>query len=642
MRDFRKSGLPFPAALLRFALCALGLALATAAHAEDDDADGTDPSASRAYESHVVIHSDLSATFEDRYSVKILREGAIENEAQQELSYRESVDPVELLEAYTQKADGRRVDVDGSNVLIRDAANGMALVYERDAKAISIVYPDVDAGDTVVYRSRRRATKSPFTGHFFRNWLIPRSASYEVFRVTVDFPTGLDLKATVRGPGVTKAVEENGRRLVFTYKPGEWAPEDSGAVSAWDREPAIFVSTFSSYEEVAAGYRALDAGKAVVTPEIKALAETITQGIPERRQQAEAITNWVRKNIRYATVTMGAEGYSPNPAPVILKNRYGDCKDHVVLTSALLAAKGIGSESVVINAGSEYQLPPLPLPRFNHVILYVPEFDLYDDPTSSRTSFGVLPFGSYDKPVLRYSEAGTRLARTPPMTTESNTIEAKTAVLVSADGTISGTTTQTFTGAFATFGRETADKIQRAGRTRHAERVLRRSGTPGRGQFDAADPWDFKDRYTLRSTFTQNDKLETPLTGLRDVPGGMLTYPNPYTWFFWRRLPERKTDFPCYAGKVTEETEVTFAEGLPLPHPLEAAEVATPYFTFRLESAIADRTLKVRCTIASLVKGQVCPSKIEEEIAPAFLKIERSLKQQMAFGSRTTSALANP
>ncbi|KAI94377.1 hypothetical protein T281_11295 [Rhodomicrobium udaipurense JA643] len=131
-----------------------------------------------------MIHPDLSATVEDRTSIKILRESAIEKEAQQQLSYRESVDPVELLEAYTRKSDGRRVDVDEYNVLIRDAASGIALVYERDAKAITIVYPDVDAGDTVVYRSRTRASKSPFSGYFFRNWLIPRSSSYEVFRVT--------------------------------------------------------------------------------------------------------------------------------------------------------------------------------------------------------------------------------------------------------------------------------------------------------------------------------------------------------------------------------------------------------------------------------------------------------------------------
>jgi transglutaminase-like putative cysteine protease len=404
--------MPFPVAFQKFLLVVfLSLCLfAQVSRAEEDDEEQTDRSASRSFVSHVVIHPDLSATIEERFSVKLLRESAIESEGQQELRYQVSVDPVEILEAFTEKADGRRIDVDWVNILTRDTSSGIARVYERDAKAITIVYPDVDAGDRVVYRSRTRQAKSRLSGHFYKAWLIPRSDSYEEFRVTVDLPAGLRLKAKVRGPGIIERIEEDGRRLIFTYQPGEWTPEESGAVSILDREPAIFLTTFNSFEEVAAGYSGLDAGKAIVSPEIKTLAESITEGIPERRRQAEAVSNWVRKNIRYALVTMGSEGNIPNPAPTILKNRYGDCKDHMILTTALLAAKSITSERVAINLGEAFQLTPLPMPMFNHAILYLPEFDLYDDPTDSQSSFGILQTGEYDKPVLRYSEASARLA----------------------------------------------------------------------------------------------------------------------------------------------------------------------------------------------------------------------------------------
>ncbi len=634
--------MPFPAAiqkLLGFAFLSLCL-FAPAAHADEDDDGQADPSASRSLISHVVIHPDLSATVEDRYAVRILRESAIENEAQQELRYQESVDPVEILEAYTEKSGGRHIDVDLANILTRDTASGIARVYERDAKAITIVYPDVDAGDTVVYRSRTRQAKRRFSGHFYQSWFIPRTDSYEEFRLTVDLPPGIEIKAKLRGPGLTETIEEGGRRLVFTYHPGEWTPEESGAVSVFDREPGVVITTFNSFEEVAAGYQALDAGKAMVTPEIKALADTLTQAIPGRRRQAEAISNWVRKNIRYALVTTGSEGNTPNPAPTILRNRYGDCKDHMILTTALLEAKGIASERVAMNLGRAFQLMPLPMPAFNHAILYLPEFDLYDDPTDSQSAFGILQAGEYDKPVLRYSETGGHLARTPPMKTAENTVAAKTTVFVSSDGAVSGETIQTFSGVFASIGRDSALSMQRQGRTRYAERILRRLNSPGAGEFDAAVPWDYTEPYTLRSTFALHNKLETPLTGLHDLPIGMPLYPDAETWFFRRRLPGRKTDFYCYAGRMSEEIFVTFAEGLALPQPLEAVEVATAYFAYGQKSAVEDRVLQIRREFASLVQGQVCPSKAEEEIAPALQRVERSLKEQMAFGGTGRSALA--
>src|SRR5207237_6980278 len=50
-------------------------------------------------------------------------------------------------------------------------------------------------------------------------------------------------------------------------------------------------------------------------------------------------------------------GWTPHEPSEIIKLRYGDCKDHATLMGALLAAKGIASEAVVVNAGNVYTLP---------------------------------------------------------------------------------------------------------------------------------------------------------------------------------------------------------------------------------------------------------------------------------------------
>src|SRR5262249_4441653 len=74
------------------------------------------------------------------------------------------------------------------------------------------------------------------------------------------------------------------------------------------------------------------------------------------------------------------------------------------LMSALLAAKGIASEYALINTAPVYQLDATPqVASFNHVILYLPEFDLYADPTAAVSFVGRLPRVDRGKPVLRAS-----------------------------------------------------------------------------------------------------------------------------------------------------------------------------------------------------------------------------------------------
>ena len=120
---------------------------------------------------------------------------------------------------------------------------------------------------------------------------------------------------------------------------------------------------------------------------------SFTAGIQDRRGQAKALYEWVSAHIRYVNIVLGAGGYKPHKAADVLKNGYGDCKDHVMLLEALLAAKGIKSSPVLIRAGVNlYKLPPAPSPFvFDHLITYMPEFQLYLDSTARYAPFGVLP-----------------------------------------------------------------------------------------------------------------------------------------------------------------------------------------------------------------------------------------------------------
>lgn len=591
------------------------------------------PAYTTSIDSRMTLNVDLTATSKSTVRQKILRESAVRLLGQQNLSFAESTSSIEIVEAFTEKPDGRRLMLDGASILTRDSAAGLNAVYLRDAKVTTLIFPDVEVGDTLVYVSRTNRHDKRIPGHFFLPIVLSQSVPYSAYHLTVDAPKSVELRVHVTGNGLTHDLSEAGeiRRHVFNYEPTAWSLEEPGAVSPWDRDPQLVITTFKSMAELGAGYWSSMQGKDIVSPEIQTLADEITKGIDSRRAQTEAIDHWVKKNIRYVMVYLGSGGMTPNPAPTVLKNKYGDCKDHVALMGALLKAKGIASEQVLISMGNMYRLPELPVPLFNHVMLYLAEFGFYTDPTASSAAFGILPAASYDKPVLHISDAGGRPARTPPMHPEDHVTTSRTTVTVGADGSIRGETRQVSTGVFASGARQIAARIETQGREKFAENQLRTLGRPGTGIFEPAMPSDFSEPFSLRGSFVLNERLQLPLNGVRDMPIGMPVHQRPGFWPFGQRIANRKTDFWCFAAKQVEEIEVTFSEGLAVPRKLKGSAIDTKYFSYRSSYDVEGRTLKIRREFTSKVAGQVCPKEIETEISEALKQVARSLGTRMSF-----------
>src|SRR5262249_39674659 len=397
------------------------------------------------YEGRITVRADGTATDLSTQRLKIQKRSAIQTVSQQQLSFIEGMETLDTVEAFTEKANGKRVSVDSSNILTRDAASGAPATYIRDLKFRTIIFPNVEVGDTLVMTHKRKITQALFPGQFVQAGLFPRSRAFTSIAVTVEAPDTLDLQVKTQGRSITHRTEQSGgiRRHTVVIAPDSYEPEEAGAVSPLDRDPAIFISTFTSYEEMGWAYGRAASPKAAVTPEIAALANEITKDIADKHGQAIAIDGWVKKNIRYVAVVLSLGRVVPHDAAAVFRNKFGDCKDMVTLMSALLAAKGIASEPVLINFGNAYTLPEPPtLAAINHVILYLPDFDLYDDPTASRAAFGVLPAEAYDKPVVRISAGTAKLAQTPAMRPDDHTIYARTRINVSADGIVTGETEQ--------------------------------------------------------------------------------------------------------------------------------------------------------------------------------------------------------
>jgi hypothetical protein len=425
-----------------------------------------------------------------------------------------------------------------------------------------------------------------------------------------------------------------------TYHAAPRAAEEPGATAPLDHDPRLLVSTFKDYEDLGRAYWAEAEKRAAVTTEIQALADEITAGIADKRAQAAAMDRWIKSNVRYVAVYLGIGRVVPNDANTVLKNKYGDCKDQATFMTALLAAKGIASEQVLINATNAHALDqPATLAALNHVIVYLPEWGIYDDPSASLAGFGVLA-DTYDKPALHLSANGVRLARTPAMRPQDHTLISQTKVTIAANGTVSGETRQSATGVFAAFARTIAAAIQANGPETMAERQLQAFGTPGKGRYEIDSPRNFAEPYVVKGRFTLNDRFAAPPAGRKMIPIGIPILNRPGELLLGARHQGRKLPFTCLAGRQVEEIEVTLAEDKPLNITVQGRKIANKLFSYKSDYHLEGRTLKIRHEFVSLTPNQVCAPEVEAEIGRPLMEVRTSVNSRLALSPPAAPPIA--
>ena len=116
----------------------------------------------------------------------------------------------------------------------------------------------------------------------------------------------------------------------------------------------------------------------------------------------QALYDFVAKNFRYVSLSLGLSRYQPHASSDVLHNQYGDCKDKHTLLASLLEAEGLHASSVLINSSRKLD-PDMPSPsQFDHVItmLPMPHEEVWMDTTSEVAPFRLLAFSLRNKLAL--------------------------------------------------------------------------------------------------------------------------------------------------------------------------------------------------------------------------------------------------
>jgi transglutaminase-like putative cysteine protease len=557
---------------------------------------------------------------------RVLDSRGLKQLQQTTLTYTQGFETLRVAFAYTLKANGQRINVPQSSML-----NGHGATSEpgfQDERTLTIIFPNVEVGDQVVLIMLRQQTVPWFAGQFTAAFAFSRAIVTRDAEISMTAPAALHLNIDAKGMqgGIPETFAD---KLRWTWRYASDAPItlEPDAVIEADDEPHLMISSFSGFEGVARAYADRIRDKADVTTGIQSLADNLTQGVSDKREQARILYEWVSSHIAYVAVVLGAGGFTPHPASQVLETKYGDCKDHVMLLQALLSAKDIDSSPVLINALQTYKLSQVASPFvFNHLITYIPEFQLFADSTAQFVSFGALPFSDAGKPVILVSSG--KFTTTPVTNPNESSIHVSGTVKLAADGSYDGDTQILATGAIAAEMRGIMNAVPADGDGTY----LRSNLGPGAdGTLSRGDPRILSPAYTFSAHYRMTSSVNFPGPGA--LPSRLGFVPFSFGQLVAGNLPpSRSTAYTCASFGATNiltielPPDVTLTS-VPKPEILQTEGVSlSEIYTQTNKNTVVEKT-----DLRMEHPNEFCTADYYARVRPALAKMVSALRAQILY-----------
>lgn len=291
------------------------------------------------------------------------------------------------------------------------------------ATTVQLLLDDVRIGDTLWISYTVEGENPVFGKHWSAEFHWDSSSPIELRRVTVLHPRNRpviwrQLGDFLTAP-ITPQIDQLGdmERLRFEARSLEAVEGEPSVPPEYLPVRMLQFTEYQDWHGVASWADSLFP-KLEASPALKTLARQFA-GEADAEARAGAALHWVQNEIRYFSVSIGENSHRPQQPDVVLKRRYGDCKDKSYLLVSLLRELGVKAQLVLLSADAPaIAAKLLPTPTwFNHVIVQISidGRDYYVDPTrvNQPEPLATMPVAFPGAKVLRVDPAALDLSTIP-------------------------------------------------------------------------------------------------------------------------------------------------------------------------------------------------------------------------------------
>ena len=282
------------------------------------------------------VHRDGSSVLTLHFRVKILTYKGKKDHADFRYPFNTSYQTVQVESAKTVTADGRIFPVDRKEIHdINDPEDAGASIYSREHMKV-VNFPSVEPGTTVELKLKVTSRRGFWATECFR---LGDPVMLKI--VTVSLPKGMSLKVKQPVLKVKQKITHEGGRTIYRWTARHIPKqiEEPLLPPVEDRGTCLFLSTFTSWHEIAAYFR-------------KMLPKDVVKGVGKEFQVKSPDQLYVRLMKRFLVYPLDLFHTSLRfQAPgVTLKKGYGCQEDLAILFYALLKLKGYHPEFLMMNS----------------------------------------------------------------------------------------------------------------------------------------------------------------------------------------------------------------------------------------------------------------------------------------------------
>ena len=365
----------------------------------------------------VRFENDGTEVSETEAVIRIQSQAGVKAFGQLVFGYSSATEKLEIEYVRVRKPDGQVVVTPESTAqdFAPDVLKEAPMYSDYRQRHISVTA--LQPGDILEYRTVIRVLTPLAAGNFWYEYTFPTGVVVIEDRLEINVPKAREVK--LKTPTRQAEIQETADRRTYTWIVKDIKPDrDKNKDEDEQPTPDVQLTTFTDWKQIAHWYAKLQGERMAVDENVRKKADELTQGAGTPTEKARRLYDFVARNVRYVSISLGIGRYQPHSASDVLENGYGDCKDKHTLFSAMLRAEGIPSYPVMIDSTRQLDVD-IPSPaQFDHVITVAKlgaGTDLtWLDTTPEVTPFGLILYQLRNKEAVVASEDGEGgLHRTP-------------------------------------------------------------------------------------------------------------------------------------------------------------------------------------------------------------------------------------
>ncbi len=377
------------------------------------------------------VRSEFHYAFDEdgRYDYTNYSMFVIENEtglyelSQLSISYRPWFESQPTVKARVF-TDGQFIQLD-QKTLVESSISQSGLSYS-DVKILHIPLENLQIGSVVELEIQVNQHLSSYRdGVAMMHPLLPAYPT-EFLEVSISIPLEGTYKVGLEGQTLqnlqtTQEVQKDHR--VYQYRAKSLAPAPitiNARIPDVIKDPTLVVSSGKSWQAIARSYAALVDIKASELTQ-----DDLDKLLPvsgDRLGNILKAVKYMNNKIRYTANDLGQSTLHPDSPLTVIERQYGDCKDQATLLVAMLRKMGVSAHVALLSASDQAivaeNYPGISL--FNHAIVYLPDDDIWIDPTQPSEDLTRIPLADQGRLSLIAEKSTVQLTRTPSSQANTN------------------------------------------------------------------------------------------------------------------------------------------------------------------------------------------------------------------------------